>query len=313
MNVNGKTDKTSDGKIALDLDVTPLMDRKVQLGRTVKMVLERDEDGTFRKWVELTVKEMQQAPLGAVWPPPAVPATPALACMAAPPRPPEPIKAPKSTEPPKEMPMACQPLCPVAPPAPAVAHVPPVYPHLLPHPVAFGGNPVPPPFALLGLIPPAGPSADPPVQPIPESKAYVLEAKTLQCTPAGKKIHGSVQQIGFRAEPCFRGQMVIAYKEAKLYRNCLLHVKATALKNERLHVEVIGVQAKAENTNNGEIALDLDVKPLLDRQVELGKTVKRVLERDEAGRPCKWVELMVKEMPQAATGVPMAAPLACQH
>jgi hypothetical protein len=296
--VQCKAEKTGEGKLTLDMDVTPLMDRKVQVGTTVKKVLERDEDGTFRKWVELTVKEMQQAPMGTAWPPPALSATPAPAYMATPMA-------------------ACQPPCLAAPPASTGVPVPAC-------PFSFEGSPVSSPFAFFHATPPTDlaehlleplkeiPNGAASLKPIPESKAYLLVAKTLQRAPDGKRVHG-VQQMAFRAEPSFHGQMMVAFKEADLYRSCLLHVKATTLKSERLHLEVIRAEAKAENTNNGEIALGLDVKPLLDRQVKLGKTVKRVLERDAAGKPCKWVELMVKEMPQAATGAPFAPPLACQH
>lgn len=79
MDIHGKAERTDDGSVTLDLDIPFQRTREVKLGKTVKMVLERDEDGTFRKWVELTVKENATTPMDAVCPPPAGPATPAPA------------------------------------------------------------------------------------------------------------------------------------------------------------------------------------------------------------------------------------------
>jgi hypothetical protein len=195
---------------------------------------------------------------------------------------------------------------------PTAASMPQFFAQPVPHPLPFAGSPVPPPCPTLGMMPAPVLCPPPPVQESPAPRAYVLEAKTMQSTADGQERSGPRQRMEFRAAPCFRGQMVMAYKEDKQYRNSLLQVKATTLKNERLHMEVIGVQAKAENTSNGDIVLGLDVTPLLDRQVKPGKTVKKVLERDEAGRPRKWVELTVtEELPQAPGGAvfpPLAAP-----
>ena len=62
------------------------MDCTVKLGKKAKMVVEKDEDGKPRKWLELMAKEMEPARMPAVGaervPPPAV--APPVACMAAP-------------------------------------------------------------------------------------------------------------------------------------------------------------------------------------------------------------------------------------
>src|SRR5262249_41972836 len=91
--------------IALGLNVTPLVDRQVKLGKTIKKVLERDETGAPRKWVELRVEEVPQTPVGAVWPQPVDVAGP--------------TPAPAATWPMDALTpfAACQPACPLIPPA----------------------------------------------------------------------------------------------------------------------------------------------------------------------------------------------------
>jgi hypothetical protein len=184
-----------------------------------------------------------------------------------------------------------------APPVAIAAPMPPFFAYPVPPAVSFAR--VPPPAAV-GAMPP--PERHPAPAAAPTSRTYALEAVTIRRSADGKKEPVACPRMVFCPEPCFRGQIAIAYKEGEQYRNWVLQVKATALKNERLHLEVIGVQAKAENSDNGEIALGLDVKPLLDRKVKLGKTVKKVLEKDETGAPCKWVELTVREVQQSPVG-----------
>jgi hypothetical protein len=195
---------------------------------------------------------------------------------------------------PPAMPFACPP-----PNAAWIAAAP------LPPPAAmaprFFAAPVPPPQGEPGcpappLCPPAGLM---PMQAPPIPRAYVLQASMFQCSSDAKAICVQNQQIAFRPEPSFHCNLMIGDKEDKECRKWLLQVKATALKNERLHLEVIGVQAKAQNSSNGEVALDLAANQLIDAKVKLGKTVKKILERDEQGKPRKRLELVVKEMEQA--------------
>jgi hypothetical protein len=193
-----------------------------------------------------------------------------------------------------------------APPVALAVPMPQFFPPAMPPALSFA--PFPPPALSDGLRPPPA-VCPPPLAPRSTPHTYALEARTIRCTPDGKKQLGPIQKLVFRPNPCFRGQMAIAYKEAGQHRNWVLQVKATALKNERLHLEVIGVQAKAENSNNGEIALGLDVTPLLDRAVKVGKPVKKVLEKEQSGTPRKWIVLTVEQVEQTPLGAVWPQPV----
>jgi hypothetical protein len=147
-----------------------------------------------------------------------------------------------------------------------------------------------------------------PMQANQAAKAYVLESSIFQSTPNGKKICVQHPRIVFDPEPCFHSNLILVEKQDKEHcEQWMLQVKGTALKNERLHLEVTGVRAKAQNSSNGQVVLDLTANPLLDCKVKLGKTVKKVLERDDKGKPRKWLEVMVKEIEQTAMGVRIEA------
>jgi len=141
-----------------------------------------------------------------------------------------------------------------------------------------------------------------PVETAPAPRAYVLEVEMKQFRSDGKTMSCQHQQIALPAKHffCADSGLIMADETDKEYRKGLLQVKATVLKNDRLRVELIGVQTRARTQEDGRVALDLDATRLMDRTVKLGKTVKKVLEKDHNGNPLKWVQLIVKEMPPAA-------------
>jgi hypothetical protein len=141
-----------------------------------------------------------------------------------------------------------------------------------------------------------------PVETAPAPRTYVLEVEMKQFRSDGKTINCQHQQIALPAKHffCADSGLIMAEETDNEYRKGLLQVKATVLKNDRLRVELIGVQTRARTQEDGRVALDLDAKQLIDRTMKLGKTVKKVLEKDNNGNPLKWVQLIVKEMPPAA-------------
>jgi hypothetical protein len=106
VNVEGKTVETNHGKITLGLTATPVVDRSVKVGETVKKSLEKDQDGTFRRWLELTVREI---PMSADCPPPAGAPTPA------------PVPTGMLPMPCLPAPLAYQPVCPAIAPEPVMS------------------------------------------------------------------------------------------------------------------------------------------------------------------------------------------------
>jgi hypothetical protein len=61
VSVQGKARQTSSGNVAMELVAAPIVDRKLQLGKPTKVVLER-ENGKPCKWMRVTVTEMPPAP-----------------------------------------------------------------------------------------------------------------------------------------------------------------------------------------------------------------------------------------------------------
>jgi hypothetical protein len=216
-------------------------------------------------------------------------------------------------------------------------HMPPPFacpliaPRVIQAPAMVSPDPMTPPLFTLSAPLPAPqsapncpvPQACPVMSPMPApkspgSKTYLLDVGVFKYSPDGKAICMSHPKILLRAEPSFHSNVALVEREEGECRQWLLQVKATAVKDERLHLEVTSVRAEAQNANNGQVVLDLAANPLLDRKVKLGKMVKKILERDEKGKPRKWVELMVKELEPAgmpaAERVPspaVAPPLAC--
>src|SRR5262249_53986535 len=123
------------------------------------------------------------------------------------------------------------------------------------------------------------PCPAPAVQAAPAPKVYALEVAVTQQQPEGKPQVWNIIHIGLA---CKSGSSAICCTEQaeNEYRKGLLQVKATVLKNDRLRVELLDVQARAAKTSDDRIALDLQAKPILERTVKLDKKVKVVLERD---------------------------------
>jgi hypothetical protein len=180
--------------------------------------------------------------------------------------------------------------------------MPPLFVERVPPPHVLAYVPVPPPSSPLGAMPPIGPCPPPAVQAIPEQKTFVLEATMKEVQANGQAVGCMKDIIEFRPVPHFHCNAITGQEAGKEYRKWLLMVKATPLKNERVRLEVVNVQGKADQEGNGKVALDLNATPIVDRKVNPGETVKKVLEKDEHGKPRKWLELIVKEVPQAPRG-----------
>lgn len=221
------------------------------------------------------------------------------------------------------------------------APVPQYFAHPVAPPIPMAGNPLPPPCPLPGLMPPA-----PPPTPVsPAHKAYVLKMQMMQSAeemkdtccevheaPTGSLIFGAgvncdagltgritvkerkpvvvqAQEIAFVPERNFQAWLMTG-EGGKEQRKWLLLVKPTPLKNDRMRLEIVSVQGKVGKANDGKVALDLTATPLTNVKVKIGKPAKVVLERDQDGKPCKWMRVTAAEM-HADQGQPIfPAPVA---
>jgi hypothetical protein len=226
------------------------------------------------------------------------------------------------------------------PPGAPFSLMPPVMPPFaerVPPPVPFTGGLIPPPLAAPVVMPPAGFCTVPSVEPIPARKTYIMEAKWMEKKPCPERLSSRMQgeltgsisvgagvnsvaelkgtvvqaenqesvlvrapRLVFCPDPSFRGCIAIGDIPGKETGTWLLHVKAKQLKSGKLHLEVINIEGKAAKAQDGKVALNVAVTPVMDRKVKLGETVKKVLEKDADGTLRRWLELSVRELPGAA-------------
>ena len=189
-----------------------------------------------------------------------------------------------------------------------VPPMPPLFTERVPPPHLLASSPVAPPYPYPGIMSLTGLSPAPSVQPTPAQETYVLEATMMEVQPNGKAVSCNKDIVEFRPDPHSLCNLITGWEAGKGYREWLLMVKATHLKNEGLRLEVVNVEGKADPAGDGKVALELHATPVLNRKVKPGEAVKKVLEKDEHGKPRKWLELTVKQLPPAPIGAIYPSP-----